>query len=219
MSRARPGELARAAGPFLLVAALLAGCSDGDDSAADRPTPTPRATASPSSASPSDPATDRQTRLRLGQRASVVYHPEKSQSRRYRVRVLNVRRGLMSDLDLFRLTDRTRRSTLYYSDVRATNIGRRNAGGTALRLFGLDARGVVLPPVRVRGPYPRCDTRGLPERFGPGDSLRTCLVYLAPRHGRLRAVQVRYGRWDGLVSWQVAGQVKHRHKNRASADR
>jgi hypothetical protein len=215
MQRSR---LVRTTGPIALVAALLAGCSNTTEKA-DRPDPSPPAAESPSTASPSEPVTERRTTLRLGQRASVVYHPGKSTSRQYRVRVINIRRGLMSDLALFRLTDRTRRSTLYYSDVRATNIGRRNAGGTALRLFGLDARGVVLPPVRVRGQYPRCDTERLPERFTPGDSLRTCLIYLAPRHGRLRAVQVRYGRWEGLVSWRVAGEVKHGRTDRDSAKR
>ena len=192
---------------------LIAGCSGGADvepSAQTKPASTPTVSASPSSATSEAPPKRPDTTFRIGQRADVVYHASRTRVHRLRLAVVRVRKGSLHDLSDYVLHRRARSSSLYYVDVRASNRGRRNAGSTPLQLYGLNPDGLVLPPVRIRGPFPRCDTKRLPKDFRTGDSSRGCLVYLVPRHGRLSHVQVRYGKWNGPITWPVAGHVQRR---------
>lgn len=196
------------------AAAVLAGCSDSADvDPSGQTAPASPPTVSASQVDPPSATRSKRpdTTFRVGERADVVYRASRTRTYRLRLAVVRVRKGSLHDLSDYVLHRRARSSSLYYVDVRASNRGRRNAGGTPLQLYGRNHDGLVLPPVRIRGPFPRCDTKRLPESFRTGDSSHACLVYLVPRHGRLSDVQVRYGKWNGPITWPVAGHVQRRH--------
>lgn len=213
------------------AALLLTACSSGS-ATEDEATPTPSASASMSSdaASPSSDATSSDTassdpgpsdsvqvpegqelteqgsQLSFGQPATVVVEPETGEGSVLRMTVNSVRKGRLADLDGFILDDAyTRKASYYYAKVTVTNVGTGDLGGAAVPLFGLNAKNTMLPAVTFTTEFSRCPTRKLPETFGTGQSMDTCLVYLSPDRGKLTAVTFRPDKdfnpisWDGVV--------------------
>jgi hypothetical protein len=102
-----------------------------------------------------------------------------------------VRRGKLTDLRQFRLSDSARNSGLFYVSATVRNTGDGDLGGQTLRLYGKVAPGLVVPPVSLGTTFRPCASQPLPSSFVFGDRARVCLVYFAPRHGTVGAVQWR----------------------------
>ena len=179
------------------VCAILAvGCSADSD-------PAPRATEGTHTATTApDGTTLAGTRLRLGRPALIHWAPDRVHSSTVSVRVTRVRRGTIADLDQFQLPDSVRSSSVYYVSATVTNAGRGDLGGAQVELFGQVSDDLVVQPVDFGSTFARCDLTPLPVRFGPGARARVCAVLLAPKHGRLRAVEWRDGDTDP-ISWAV----------------
>ena len=59
----------------------------------------------------------------------------------------------------------------------------------------------VVRPSHFTTSFQKCPSKPLPRHFGPGKSLQTCLVYLAPRHGKLKGVTYRPSEEFNPITW------------------
>jgi hypothetical protein len=185
---------------LLLSGVLVAGCTGGDKAtpkAATTPPPTAASTASP------DGTTAPGTILKPGQRAVVRWRAGKAHDSVIALTVTGVRRGRVADLSSYKLGRAARASTLYYVSSVVRNTGSGNLSGRRLPLYGKVSRDLVVPPVRFKLPFHRCDYEPLPAHFAKGARARVCMVMLAPRHGSISAVEWRSPRLPQPVSWRV----------------
>lgn len=199
---------------------LLAGCSGGDTGATPQPSPSPSSSSTPSSSPgttvdvpPGTKLTEPGSRLSFGDTASVAYDPGKGRGTVLDLTVRTATRGRVRDLSAFDLDKRTRASTPYYVQVSVRNrgpatVGRslgRSLGGGRVPLLGVNRENTLLPAVVFATEFRRCSAERLPKAFAPGDSFRTCLVYLAPDKGRLAGVSYRPDPKVAPITW--SGEV------------
>jgi len=198
----------RSSAPALLGAAvLLAGCSSGPDGDTEKATPSATATTTrtPSStvAVPSGVALTAQgSALAFGDPARVIFESKRNRGTVLRLTVRSVRQGTLEDFDGFILDDRYKqKASYYYATVSVRNVGRGDVGGVGVPLWGVDRSTTLLPPVTFTTRFAPCPTKELPPRFGPGDALTTCLVFLSPGRGRLAGVSYRPSQQFDPVTW------------------
>jgi hypothetical protein len=209
------------------AALALTGCSSGSTGGAshgatssDSPsasgttsTPSGSPSSSSSTASSATPSstvqvpsgvtlTDQGSRLRYGASANVVFETTGNRGTVLRLTVAGVRHGRLSDFKDFILDDAYKKqASYYYARVSVRNVGQGEVGGVGVPLWGVSAQNVLLPPVNFTTTFPPCPTRQLPARFGPGASMSTCLVFLAPDRGRLVSVSYRPSQAYNPIVW------------------
>jgi hypothetical protein len=192
------------------AAAVLAmtGCStDSTDSAGSATTATSSASSSPSASStvqvPSGVAlTDQGTKLTFGKPATVIFEPVQNRGTVLQLTVQSVRQGTLADFRGFILDDAYKRNADYfYAQVRVTNVGTGQVGGAPVPLWGVNRANTLLPAVNFTTRFPACPSQALPPRFGAGATMSTCLVYLSPNKGGLRAVSYRPSQQYDPVTW------------------
>jgi len=200
------------AAAVLAAAMALAGCSSGGQPQAVKKTPS----SSPSPTSTvSVPAgvslTDQGSKLSFGDSATVIFEADQNRGTVLKLTTQNATKGRISDLSGFVLDDTTRRSTPYYVHVSVSNVGQGEVGGGPVPVYGVDASNTLLPPTSFTSPFKRCPSQPLPTHFGPGDSIRTCLVFLAPNHGTMNAVSYRPDQAFDPITWtgQIATEKRH----------
>jgi hypothetical protein len=204
--RFRRPRAATRLGVASLLLTIGAGCGIGDqrapggDSAASG-TPPARASSTPSTT----PLTRQGARLAFGDTATVAYRSRGEQKTLLALAVHGARKGSVRDFAGFVLDRYTQSSTPYYVDVSVHNLGGATVGHGPVPLWGVDARDRLLPPAAFATNFDPCPSRELPARFAPGDRLSTCLVFLAPDHGTLRAVNFRPSQQFRPIVWR--GQV------------
>lgn len=197
----------------LLAAAalMLAGCSSGGQPKAQKkpsPSPSPTSTVSvPAGVS----LTDQGSKLSFGDSATVIFEADQDRGTVLKLTTKNATKGRISDLSGFALDDATRRSTPYYVHVSVSNVGQGDIGGGPVPVYGVDAHNTLLPPARFTSPFKPCPSQPLPKHFAPGDSLRTCLVFLAPSHGTMTAVSYRPDQAFNPITWTgtIGTEKKH----------
>lgn len=182
----------------------LAGCS-GNGSATDEPSTSP----SPST-TVSIPAGERLTNqgsaLKFGDTATVVYEPTKGKGTVLKLTVSDARQGALGDFKGFILDDTYKKqANYYYVDVKVENVGQGDVGGVPVPLWGVNGDNTLLPAVNFTTTFPKCASKPLPDSFGPGKSLDTCLVYLSPDKGSLDQVSYRPSQQFNPITW--TGQV------------
>jgi hypothetical protein len=185
---------------IVLCGVLVAGCTGGD-----KATPKVAATTAPTTASTTsaDGTTAPGTVLKPGQRAVVRWRAGKAHDSVIGLTVTGVRRGSIADLSQYKLGQAARASTLYYVYSVVRNTGSGNLSGRRLPLYGKVSPHLVVPPVRFKLPFHRCDYQPLPAHFAKGARARVCMVMLAPRHGSISSVEWRSPRLPEPVSWRV----------------
>lgn len=197
----RPLVLATAAG------LLLASCSSADDVPAEESSrvesPSPSTTVSiPPGTALTEPGSD----LSFGEPAAVLFEPDQNTGTVLQLEVEAVTEGTVKDLSGFVLDDKTRASTPYYVDVTVENVGETDVGGLAVPLWGVDGANTLLPAATFTTSFRKCPSEQLPDEFPAGETLETCLVYLAPDGGTLEAVSFRPTqefdpiRWTGEIT-------------------
>jgi hypothetical protein len=199
-------------------ALALAGCSSGDGNAAP---PSPSGSPSPSS-TVSVPAsthlTDQGSKLAFGDSATVVFEPTKQRGTVLKLTVKQARKGSLADFKGFILDDAyKKKASYYYVDVSVQNVGDGDVGGVPIPLWGVNGDNTLLPAVNFTTSFPPCASKRLPAKFGPGQAISTCLVYLSPDKGSLDAVSYRPTqefnpiRWTGTVA---PPKVVKKHKKK-----
>jgi hypothetical protein len=188
----------------LVLGLALAGCSSGGRQSAT--TPSPSLSPSPSPSSTVDvpqgvSLTAVGADLSFGDSATVIYEPNQKSGTVLRLTVQQATKGTVKDFKGFILDDYTKESTPYYVDVKVENVGEGEVGRTPVPLWGVDADNTLLPAATFTTSFPRCESDKLPKRFESGDSFKTCLVYLAPDHGELKAVSFRPNQEFDPIQW------------------
>ena len=205
----------RHAGPRLglsLAAAALAlgGCSVDDEPAEQSPStrsPTPDA---PEVEVPEGvELTDAGTELRIGDPASVIFAAGANRVSTIKVAVTRVVKGSMErDFTNFGLTAQQRKQEPYYVTVKVTNTGPGALGGSTPPVRALDSTDTYFPPTSLVGDLPVCQGGPLPTPFDVGDSVTTCLLFIAKPDTTVTEIQLRpYARFDP-VSWAVPESVE-----------
>ena len=185
---------------------VLTACSAGPGSTTDEPTastsPSPTSTVSvPPAVTLTEPGTD----LSFGDPASVIFEPNQTRGSVLELTVTGVTKGSIEDFSAFILDDYTKAATPYYAEVTVSNVGEGEVGEAPVPLWGVDGENTLLPAASFTTSFPRCTSEPLPKRFAAGDSVETCLVYLAPEGGTLEAVSFRPDQEFDPIQW--AGDI------------
>ena len=206
--RVRPAF--RLAVPAAALALALGGCSSGGghgDNGAKQGDSSPSASASSTPSSTikvpqSVSLTDQGSKLSFGKSARVLFETTHGRGTVLGVTVTSVRKGALEDFKGFILDDPyKRKASYYYAQVVVKNAGDSDVGGVPVPLWGVNGSNTLLPAVSFTTRFPRCQSRPLPAKFGPGDVLRTCLVYLSPNKGSLVAVSYRPSQDYNPITW------------------
>jgi hypothetical protein len=190
-------------------AVVLAGCSGSGSSDADDAT-------TPADSAPTtleDGTTAPGTELELGKTATVRYTANPKHDSLIELTVTAVKRGKTKDLKDFDLTGAAQKSSVYYVRASVKNVGDGDLSGQPLTLYGKVSDDLVVPPVEFGSTFSRCDHDPLPKNFKKvkkvkksgkaksAKSVKVCLVILAPRKGRIKAVQWRPADNSDPISW------------------
>ena len=199
-------------------ALVLASCSSGDDDPADgsaSASPTPSSTVSvPSAVELTEPGSG----LSFQESASVIFEPRSGRGSVLELTVKKATKGSIKDFSSFILDDYTKSATPYYVDVTVKNVGDGDVGGVPVPLWGVDAEDTLLPAASFTTSFRKCESSELPKKFAAGDSMSTCLVFLAPEKGTMEAVSFRPDqefnpiRWTGDIATPKAEPKKPKKK-------
>ncbi len=224
--------LARIVALATAAALSLAGCSAGSDDPEAQPSTDASSSMSPSSDTPDTPdasdtsdssaeaspteaetgpkgveLTAQGTDLSFGDSATVPFELDRKRSSALKLTVTGARKGALTDFKGFILDDKyKKRANYYYVDVTVKNVGKKNVGGAAVPLWGVNGDNTLLPAVNFTTSFGPCASTPLPEKFRAGRKLDTCLVYLSPDKGALRSVSFRPDQAFDPIEW--TGEVK-----------
>ena len=216
----RPHPRARTLVVFSAAAALaLSGCSDsGKPSTKASGSPSPSATESASETPAGVELTEPGSQLAFGDTATVSYKV-RTQGTVLELTVTSALQGQLKDFVGFDMSDPLQKNaSYYYVRVGVKNAGEEKLGGVDVPLWGISGTNTLLPPVKFTSAFKKCPTDALPDAFQPGDTFRTCLVFLSPNKGTLEGVSYRPLasfdpiEWHGEVQKPVVKKKKPKKK-------
>ena len=210
LPRFRPLTASRLAAFAVAAGLVLSGCSGGGAEESPSASNDASATESPT-ADVSVPegveVTAQGSNLEFGESAVVVFEPDQKRSTLLELTVKGARKGRLEDFKGYILDDPyKRKANYYYVDVRVENVGDGDVGGSPIPLWGVNEENTLLPAVNFTTEFKQCPSTPLPKKFGPGDSLDTCLVFLSPDKGSLEAVSFRPDQAFDPIEW--TGEIK-----------
>ena len=184
----------------VVVGVLAAsGCTDsGSDSTDEVP-----ASSGPPETTLEDGTTAPGTELKLGKTATVRYTANPKHASLIDLKVQSVKRGKIKDLEDFELRDAAKQSNVYYVRASVENVGGGDLSGQPLALYGQVSDEMVVPPVEFGSTFDRCDYDPLPKKFKKSQKAEACLVFLAPKNGKIRQVQWRPADNSDPISWST----------------
>ena len=190
---------------LLSTGVLAAGCGGGDGSS----DASASASASPSADLPTGNVevpsgvelTEAGAGLDFGKPAVVAYEPSTAKSSVLSLTVTQVRTGRIRDLAAYQLDARTKKSTPYYVDYTARNVGTGDLAGAAVPLYAVDADDSLVQPSSFTSAFTACPSTPLPKKFAKGAKTTGCLVYLLPDRGKLTGVSFRPVQEFAPITW------------------
>ncbi len=184
---------------------VLCGCTSGSsqDSHQTTPSTTPRTTVASTKPTIEPGTTAPGTTLKVGKTATVRFRANRRHNSLVAVMVRRVRRGKISDLSKFTLTPKAKASNVYYVHVVVRNKGTGDLGGQQLPLYALVSPTLVVPPVTFSSTLVRCPNKRFAKPFKKNARATLCMVFLAPKHGKVYQIQWRAPRATKPVSWKV----------------
>lgn len=204
--------------PAALVATtlLLSACG-GDDPEEPETSETPSATPTDEETESSD-ITPEGAQLAFGETATVE-HEVKGETRTLGLTVESAKQGALADFSGFDMDDPYRKKAhYYYVRVQVENAGEDRIAGGEVPLWGISGENTLLPVVKFTSSFKKCPTEQLPKKFQPGDTFKTCLVYLSPDKGTLEGLSFRPTEefvpieWHGDVETLPAAKDKKKKK-------
>lgn len=183
-------------GLALASALVLTGCS-GDD---EDPAAEAEGTDTPSSAAPVEPylpvadgveLTAQGSELVLGDKATVAYEPRQGEVAALDLKVTAIEKASFKLFVGWKLSPATMKTTPYFVHAAVENVGDTDLGGRDVPLYGVDGDNKLIEASTFASDFKPCPSETLPKKFGNGDSVKTCLVYLAPDKGELTATSFR----------------------------
>ena len=186
----------------MAAALVLASCGGSAEETSEKPTvttsPSPSSTVNvPKTVELTEVGAD----LSFGDAATVIYEPDQKSGTVLELTVEKAAEGTVKDFSGFILDDYTRSSTPYYVDVSVKNVGEGTVGGSPVPLWGVDAKDTLLPPASFTTTFRRCPSEPLPKKLAPEDTFSTCLVFLAPDKGTMKAVSFRPNQEFDPITW------------------
>jgi hypothetical protein len=194
----------------VVAAAGLAGCSGGDDGS-------PESSGSSSPDTPSAVSTSTTpylpvpygveltvpgSQLSVGDRATVAYQPRQDEVGVLDIAVTGLQRtSIAKSFSAWRLSDEQEKSNPYFVRATVENVGDTDLGGRAVPLYVVNDENLLLESTPFASSFEGCPSTPLPEKFGPGERAKVCLVYLAPDHGDLVAVSFRPEETFNPITW------------------
>jgi hypothetical protein len=198
---------------LLASASVLGGCSDDDKSPeAGAPTETTAsgsATASGSeSAGPSLPVPEgvelspEGSQLEVGDTATVAY-----ELRQGVVGVLDITVSRLEQTSFKKsfvgwdLDEGQKKANPYFVRATITNRGDTDLGGKRVPLYIVDGTNTLVEATTFASAFPPCEPGSFPKKFKPGQKMKVCLVFLAPKRGDLTAVSFRPTQEYDPITW------------------
>jgi hypothetical protein len=183
-------------GASLTAALLLSGCSgdDGSDEASNGGSPSGDGS---STTKPYLPVPDgvelttQGTELGLDETATVAYEPRQGQ---VGVLDITVTRMDKASFDLFsgwKLDEKTKSTQPYFVHAKIRNVGATDLGERRPPLYAVDGDNKLVESSTFASTFEPCPSAPFPKKFKTGDTVSSCLVYLAPNKGELAAVSFR----------------------------
>jgi hypothetical protein len=197
--------LIRPAALALVAALTVAGCSSSSDDqprSAGTPTPTPSASETPYLPVPSGvQLTPPGSQLAVGDHAVVAYRPRQNEVGALDIQVTDLEKTTIKDFSAWQLSAEQKKSNPYYVRAVIKNVGDTDLGGRPVPLYVVNDQNVLLESTPFASSFEPCPSTPFPDKFGPGDRTRACLVYLAPNHGDLVAVSFRPEETFNPITW------------------
>lgn len=191
----------------LAVAGVLAltacsGDSGGAPAAGASTTPTPTSSDSPYLPVPSGvELTPPGSQLSVGDHAVVAYKPRQDQVGALDIAVTKLEKASIKDFSAWQLSDEQKKSNPYYVRATVKNVGDTDLGGRPVPLYVVNEQNVLLESTPFASSFQPCPSTPFPDKFGPGDVEKACLVYLAPNHGDLVSVSFRPEETFNPITW------------------
>jgi len=191
-----------------LTAALtlaLAGCSGGEE------TPEPEASGSPTETAEAEPylpvpdgveLTDQGSTLAVGDTATVAYEPRQDLVGAMEIKVTSMEKATFDLFVGWELTKEIKSTAPYFVRARVTNVGDTDLGGRPVPLYVVDGQDRLIESSLFTGAFKPCEGASFPKKFKNGDSLKACMVYLAPDKGDLTAVSFRPSQEFNPIIWE-----------------
>ena len=201
--------------PVLAAALLLGGCSGGDASSSQDTSSDSSESASGSS-SGSSAATEKPylpvpdgvdltaqgSKLEVGQHAVVAYEPRQGSVGVLDIKVTALEKTTFAkSFQGWQLDKDTLKTNPYFVHASVKNVGRTDLGGRPVPLYIVDGRNTLIEASSFASTFKPCPSQPLPDKFGHGDRVKTCLVYLSPKHGDLTAVSFRPTQAFNPITW------------------
>jgi hypothetical protein len=210
----------RLALPLAVAGLVLSGCS-GDDEPGGQPssTGTPTPTAPEVEVPDGVELTEAGTELAIGEPASAIFAAGPARVSTIELTVTRVVKGSMErDFTNFGLSPEQRAQEPYYVTVEVTNTGPAALGGATPPVRALDSTDTYFPPTSLVGNLPACQGAPLPKPFDTGESVTTCLLFIAEPDTTVTEIQLRpYAGFDP-VSWAVPESVELAAERRERAE-
>jgi hypothetical protein len=142
------------------------------------------------------------TQLAVGDHAVVAYKPRQDQVGALDIDVTALERtSIAKTFAAWQLSDAQEKSNPYFVRATVENVGDTDLGGRPVPLYVVNDQNLLLEATPFASSFETCPSTPLPEKFGPGDRAKVCLVYLAPDHGDLVAVSFRPEETFNPITW------------------
>lgn len=202
----------RLAALTLAAALALTGCSgeeqqpSGDSSSAGTP--------SGSDASPTEAdspyldvpdgvdLTAQGSTLSVGDTATVAYEPKQGKVGALDILVTSLEKASFKQFVGWELTKKIRKTAPYFVRAKVTNVGETNLGGRPVPLYIVDGKNRLIESSIFTGTFKPCDGASFPKKFKNGDTVKACMVYLAPGKGELIAASFRPTQEFNPITWE-----------------
>jgi hypothetical protein len=228
--RKRRAAAALVAASVLIVALALSACGGSGSSSEESTTTSPASTgetvgkAESSAPASSAELTPPDTKLKLGEVATVAYVPYEEEANsgphagiEVKVAATAIEEKSQSDLSGVELEPEEEEKTPYFVKAKLEAVGNEEPPGEenpALRLSAVDDRGQEVQSLTILGEFSPCEEVQPPAHFTEGESFETCEIYLVREGGSVAQMKWESGPTgkDGLseyfehpVIWSATG--------------
>ena len=190
---------------IVVLALALAGCSaDGD-------TPDAEETASPTETAEAEPylpvpdgveLSEQGSTLAVGDSATVAYEPRQDLVGAMEITVTSMEKATFDLFVGWDITKQIRSTAPYFVRAKVTNVGDTDLGGRPVPLYIVDGENRLIESSLFTGSFKPCEGASFPKKFKNGDTLKACMVYLAPGKGDLTAVSFRPTQEFNPIVWE-----------------
>ena len=179
----------------LASALILSGCSgdDEDPQEADGGS----AASSSAAAEPYLPVPDgveltaQGSDLALGDTATVAYEPRQDEVAALDLKVTAIEKASFKLFVGWTIKPEDKEKTPYFVHAAVKNVGETDLGGREIPLYAVDGENRLVEASIFRSTFKPCPNGVLPKKFGNGDAMKACLVYLAADKGEITAASFR----------------------------